>query len=121
QDERDDTLPSMEQVARLDAFLDQLDAEQRPAPRQLSAHETAERMMAAQLRLAREGVEEPTPEFLSGLERTVTQAIAHDPRTKGRRGISRGRFLRAAAGAAAAAGRVGAGVEAVEPQRQLRQ
>ena len=54
QDERDDTPPSVEQVARLDAFLDQLGAEQRPAPHQLSAQETAEHMMAAQLRLARD-------------------------------------------------------------------
>jgi nitrite reductase/ring-hydroxylating ferredoxin subunit len=121
QDERDDTLPSVEQVARLDAFLDQLGAEQQPMPLQLSAQEARERMMAAQLRLAREGVEEPRPEFLSGLERTVTQAIAHEQRTKGRRGISRGRFLRAATGAAAATGLVGAGVAADEVQRQLRQ
>jgi cytochrome b6-f complex iron-sulfur subunit len=118
--ERDDVLPSVEQVARLDAFLDQLGAEQRPAPHDLSAQETAERMLAAQLRLAREGVEEPAPEFLSALERTVTQAIAHEPRAKGR-GVSRWRFLRAAAGTAAAAGLVGAGVEADGLQRRLRQ
>jgi nitrite reductase/ring-hydroxylating ferredoxin subunit len=119
--ERDDVLPSVEQVARLDAFLDQLGEEQQPAPHPMSAHETAERMVAAQLRLAREGAEEPTPEFLSALERTVTQAIAHEQRTKGRQGISRWRFLRAAAGAAAATGLVGAGVAADEVQRQLRQ
>src|ERR671935_243390 len=92
--ERDDVLPSVEHVARLDAFLDQLGAEQRPAPHELSAQETAERMMAAQLRLAREGVEEPAPEFLSALERTVTQAIAREGRTKGRQGISRWRLVR---------------------------
>src|ERR687884_1019928 len=119
--ERDDVLPSVEQVARLDAFLDQLGAEQRPAPHELSAQETAERMLAAQLRLAREGVEEPAPEFLSALERKVTQAIVREGRTKGRQGISRWRFLRAAAGAAAATGLVGAGVEADELQRRLRQ
>src|ERR671938_553909 len=96
--ERDDVLPSVEQVARLDAFLDQLGAEQRPAPHELIAQETAERMLAAQLRLAREGVEEPTPEFLSALQRTVTQAIAHERRRTGRQGISRWRFLRAADG-----------------------
>jgi cytochrome b6-f complex iron-sulfur subunit len=118
--ERDDVLPSVEQVARLDAFLDQLGAEQRPAPHQLSADETAERMLAAQLRLAREGVEEPAPEFLSALERTVTQAIAREQRANSW-GISRRRFLRAAAGAAAATGLVGAGVGADELQRQLRQ
>ena len=118
--ERDVALPSVEQVARLDAFLDQLGAEQRPAAHELSAQETAERMLAAQLRLAREGVEEPAPEFLSALERTVMQAIAREQRTNGR-GISRWRFLRAAGGAAAAAGLVGAGVEANELQRQLRQ
>src|SRR5207249_5017211 len=87
----------------------------------LSAQEQAARMRPAQLRLAREGVEEPTPELPSGLERTVTQAIAHDQRTTGRRGISRGGFLRAATGAAAATGLVGAGVAADEVQRQLRQ
>jgi nitrite reductase/ring-hydroxylating ferredoxin subunit len=117
---RDDALPSVEQVARLDAFLDQLGAEQRPAAHELSAQETAERMLAAQLRLAREGVEEPAPEFLSALERTVTQAVAREQRMKGW-GISRWRFLRAAAGAAAATGLVGAGVGADELQRQLRQ
>src|SRR3989440_1125193 len=118
--ERDVALPSVEQVARLDAFLDQLGAEQRPAPHELSADETAERLLAAQLRLAREGVEEPAQEFLSALERTVTQAIAREQRTKDR-GLSRWRFLRAAAGAAAATGLVGAGIEANELQRQLRQ
>ena len=118
--DRDDALPSVEQVARLDAFLDQLGQEQRPVPHQLSVDETAERMLAAQLRLAREGVEEPAPEFLSALERTVAQAIEREQRTKGR-GISRRRFLRAAAGAAAAMGLVGAGVEADELQRRLRQ
>src|SRR5919202_5212377 len=92
--ERDDVLPLVEQVARLDAFLDQLGQEQRPVPHQLSADETVERMLAAQLRLAREGVEEPAPEFLSALERTVTQAMAGEQRTQGR-GIRRRRFLRA--------------------------
>jgi nitrite reductase/ring-hydroxylating ferredoxin subunit len=119
--ERDDELPSVDQVARLDAFLDQLGEEQRPAPGALSAQEIAERMLAAQLRLAREGAEEPAPEFLSGLERTVAQAVAREQGTRGRRGISRWRFLRAAAGTAAAAGLVGAGVEGDEVQRQLRQ
>src|SRR5207248_11107358 len=116
--ERDSALPSVEQVARLDAFLDQLGQEQRPAPHQLSADETAERMLAAQLRLAREGVEEPAPEFLSALERTVTQAIAREQHTKGR-GISRWRFLRAAAGTAAATGLVGAGVGARSEERRV--
>jgi Rieske Fe-S protein len=117
--ERDD-VPSVEQVARLDAFLDQLGTEQRPAPHELSAQETAEHMLAAQLRLAPEGVEEPAPEFLSALERRITQAIAREQRTKGR-GISRWRFLRTVAGTAAATGLVGAGVAADEVQRQLRQ
>jgi nitrite reductase/ring-hydroxylating ferredoxin subunit len=119
--EHDDVLPPAEQVARLDAFLDQLGAEQWPTPHQLSAPETVERMVAAQLRLTREGVEEPTPEFLNALEHTVTQAIAREQRTTGRWGISRWRFLRVAAGAAAATGLVGVGVAADEVQRQLRQ
>ena len=60
--ERDDALPSLEQIARLDAFLEHLGAERRPAPQCLTPQETTERVIAAQLRLACAGVEEPTPQ-----------------------------------------------------------
>lgn len=117
--EGDVTPPSLDELARLDAFLDRLSTERRPAPGDLTEREARERMLAAQLRLAREGVEQPTPEFLGALECRVSQAVAGAQQHKP--SISRWRFLRAAVGTAAAAGLVGAGVEADEAQRQLRQ
>ncbi len=114
---RDDEFPSVEQVAGLDAFLDGLVDDQRPAPRDLTAQETSEWMLAAQLRLAREGVETPTPDYLDALERTVARAVAEHsaqaarPRRQPR--FSRGGFLRAAATLVGGAGLGVAGVEGV--------
>lgn len=105
-----EALPSVEKVARLDAYLDGLGAERRPAPEELSAQELQERQLAAQLRLAQEGVEAPRPEFLQALERQVAGAVAQQGRER-RRGLSRGGFLRAAATLAGGAGLGVAGVE----------
>jgi Rieske Fe-S protein len=107
----DNTLPSVEQVARLDAYLDQLTGERRPEPRDLSEQEARERLLAAQLRLAREGVEAPTPAFLQALEREVGRAVAQEARRRPRPNLSRGRFLRTIA---AVAGGAGAGIAAAE-------
>ncbi len=114
---RDDEFPSVEQVAALDAFLDGLVDDRRPAPHDLTARETTERMLAAQLRLAREGVETPTPAYLDALERTVARAVAShsaaETHTRRQPRFSRGGFLRAAATLAGGAGLGVAGVEGV--------
>src|SRR5215471_8778074 len=107
---RDTALPSLEQVARLDAFLDQLVADRQPVPHSLPPQESAERMLAAQLRLACAGVEEPTPQFLSALERAVAHTLAQGACGNHHLDVSRGRLLRTAVRAATAAGLVGAGV-----------
>jgi Rieske Fe-S protein len=118
--QRDDALPSLEQIARLDAFLDQLGADRRPAPQCLTPQETTQHVLAAQLRLARSGVEEPTPQFLHALKQAVERAGAQDQRRQHPTGLSRGRFLGRAAQAAAAAGLVGVGAVADEMGRHLR-
>src|SRR2546425_775268 len=108
------SMPSLEQIAHLDAFLEHLGAERRPAPQRLTPQETTERVIAAQLRLACAGVEEPTPQFLHALAQTVERAVARDQRRQHPTGLSRGRFLGRAAQAAAAAGLVGVGAVADE-------
>jgi nitrite reductase/ring-hydroxylating ferredoxin subunit len=115
--ERDDALPSLEQIARLDAFLEHLGAERRPAPQRMTLQETTERVIAAQLRLACAGVEEPTPQFLHALAQTVERALAQDQRRQHPMGLSRGHFLGRAAQAAAAASLVGVGAVADEVGR----
>jgi len=93
----DDERPSVEPVVHLDAFLDQLVADRRPPPDQLTAQETTERVLAAQLRLTRAGVEIPTPDYLGALERAGAYAGAHDTRQRRPLSIGRGRALRTAA------------------------
>ena len=93
----DDERPSVEPVVHLDAFLDQLVADRRPPPAQLTAQETTERVLAAQLRLTRAGVEDPTPAYLSALERAGAHAGAHDTRHRRPFSIGRGDVLRTAA------------------------
>jgi Rieske Fe-S protein len=113
-DERDpraDELQSLEQIARVDAYLDRLVADQRPAGHEMLEEELAERIVAAQLRLTREGVEAPTPSFLDRLEMETARAAAREAHTRPRPGLSRGRFLR---GLATLAGGVGLGVAGVE-------
>jgi len=121
---RDDEIPSVEQVARLDAFLDGLVDERRPAQRDLTAQETAERMLAAQLRLTKEGADIPTDAYLDTLERTVARAVAeHSAATSPRRQprFNRGGFLRAAATLVGGAGLGVAGVEGAAVVRENRQ
>lgn len=107
--ERDAAPPTVQQIAHLDAFLDSLVAERRPAPCVLTAVELAERMVAVQLRLARDGIENPAPEFLHALEQAMARGEARKTRRRGR--ISRSGFVGAALRTAAAAGLVGAGAE----------
>jgi Rieske Fe-S protein len=108
----DEALPSVHEVANLDAFLDRLVQDQRPDAGGLTEQEMREHLLAAQLRLARDGVEEPSPAFLEALEKDVGRAVAA-ARPRGRRvGFSRGRFLRSAAVLASGAGLGAAGVEA---------
>jgi cytochrome b6-f complex iron-sulfur subunit len=112
--ERNDARPTLEQIARLDAFLEHLGGERRPTPQRMTLQETTERVIAAQLRLACVGVEEPTPQFLYALAQTVERAVARDQRRPHPPGLSRGRFLGRAAQATAAAGLVGVGAVADE-------
>jgi hypothetical protein len=115
--ERDDALPSLEQIAHLDAFLEHLGAERRPASQRMTPQETTERVIAAQLQLACTGVEEPTPQFLRTLAQMVERAVARDQRRQHLTGLSRERFLGRAAQAAAAVGLVGVGAVADEVGR----
>jgi cytochrome b6-f complex iron-sulfur subunit len=110
--QRDNALPLVEQIARLDAFLDQFGAERRPAPRRLTLQEVSEYILAVQLRIAREGVEAPSPQFLTALERAIEHAVAQEQRRHQQMGLSRGYLMRTAIRAATAAGLVGTGVAA---------
>jgi Rieske Fe-S protein len=110
-DRPQDDLPSVESIAGLDAYLDDLLAERRPSPRGADG-DLAARQFAAQLRLAREGVEQPAPEFLDKLEQEVARAVAGG-KPRERRWLSRGGFLRSMATLAGGAGLGVAGVEAV--------
>lgn len=111
----EDMPQSVEAIAALDAFLDDMTAERRPrrdpAPEEQDAY-----MMAAQLRLARDGVEEPSAAFLARLERDVATAAARQASPR-KPGVSRGGFLRTLAGVA---GGAGLGVVAVEGVNTLR-
>lgn len=119
--EHRDVPPSVDDLMRLDAYLDSLLREQQPDQQMPVDEELRMRMLAAQMRLSREGVEAPRPEFLQSLEAEVKQAIGNE-KEKRRRGqnVSRGRFLRAAATFAGGAGLGVAGVEgvAIEQEQQ---
>ncbi len=79
------TLEQMrERVERLNTFIDCLNAERRPVPERLTAHEVRERLMAVHLHLARPGVAEPEPAFLRRLERAVRRAVAAERPRHGR-------------------------------------
>ena len=106
----EDQIPSVDQIASLDTFLDALLDDRRPDPGSLTDVEMHARVLAAQLRLARGEVEEPRPEFLRDLEGRVAHAVAQDAR-KRRPLVTRGGFLRSAA---TLAGGVGLGVVGVE-------
>jgi cytochrome b6-f complex iron-sulfur subunit len=106
-----DGLPSVGQIARTDAYLDRLVADRMPGKQEAAEAGLAERMIAAQLRLAVEGVEVPSPAFLERLEKNVAAAAAAGGRAHARRDVSRGSFLRRIA---TLAGGVGLGVAGVE-------
>lgn len=99
----------LEQVSRLDAYLDQLVGERPGAAHELGAEELVARVLAAQLRLVRDDVEAPSADFLARLDREVAKAIETAARPPRRARLSRRGFLR---GAATLAGGVGIGVAA---------
>jgi Rieske Fe-S protein len=99
---------SMEAIAALDAYLDDLVADRGAVSRDLGPQEQEAFVIAAQLRLAREGVEQPSAAFLARLEREVAGAVPRAPER--RKGLSRGGFLRSMA---TLAGGAGLGVAAV--------
>jgi Rieske Fe-S protein len=112
----EDEPQSVEAIAAMDAYLDDLVADRRPKSRELGPQEQEAHMLAAQLRLARDGVEQPTAAFLARLEREVAGAVAREPAR--RRRLSRGGFLRSMATLAGGAGLGVAGVEGVAAIRE---
>ena len=113
--DHDEEIPSVEQVARLDAFLDDLTAGRQPESQDLSPQELQERVLAAQLRGAQPDAAAPSADFLRSLEaRVASAAAAERAGASGARRparLSRGRFLRSAT---TFAGGVGLGIAGVE-------
>jgi Rieske Fe-S protein len=108
----DETLPSLEQIAALDAYLDRLAGDHHaPVPSSESDDTLAERQLAAQFRLLREDVERPSAAFLQSLEAQVSRAVKHEARARRGSGVSRMGFLRTAVTLAGGAGLGIAGVE----------
>jgi len=110
------------EIASLDAYLDGLARPNRPRREASFPKDAVPRAVAAQLRLLREGAEEPDSAFLERLEariRAAESGQSHDSARRSR--LSRVGFLRVAAGVAAAAGFTGAGFEADELGHRLRQ
>jgi cytochrome b6-f complex iron-sulfur subunit len=108
--DRDESIPSLDEVAGLDAYLDALNDDRRPAARDLTPRESVDRMLAAQMRLLHEDVETPSPEFLAKLESTVARAVTAAP-SRRRPRLTRVGFLRSAA---TLAGGIGLGVAGTE-------
>jgi len=97
----------IEQVGRLDAYLDRLLSERSGQASGLGRDELVASILAAQLRLIRDDVESPSTDFLERLDRRVAAAIAADERPPRRALVSRRGFFR---GAATLAGGIGIGV-----------
>jgi len=120
EDGRKEHVSSVQHIANLDAFLEHIVAEQRPKGRTVDEQELADRILAAQLRLAHEGVEQPSATFLHELEKKVLQRGREVPLPR-RAPVSRNRFLRSLATLAGGAGLGVAGIEGVahftEPTR----
>lgn len=115
--EKDDIAPaSMPGVAALDTYLDRLVGSD-PREEPDAPVDPIIRAVAAQLRMAHDGVEDPDPAFLERLYQEVAASHVRQERSK----VSRLRFLRGAGLAAAAAGLAGVGYEIDEEQRRLRQ
>lgn len=115
--EKDDTAPaSMPEIAALDAYLDKLIGSD-PREEPDVSLDPVIRAVAAQLRMAQDGVEDPDPAFVERLHQKVAARNVRQERSK----VSRSRFLRGAGLAAAAAGLAGVGYEVDEEQRRLRQ
>ncbi len=113
---------SLAEIASLDAYLDSLSRSNAPRREAAVPADAILRAVAAQLRLVQDGAGEPDPAFLERLEKQVRAAQGQPAQGLPKRSrLSRVGFLRAAAGVAAAAGLAGAGYEADEIQRRLRQ
>ncbi len=115
--EKDDIAPaSMPEVAALDAYLERLVGSD-PRKESDAPVDPIMRAVAAQLRMADDGVDDPDPAFIERLYQEVAARNVRQERTT----VSRSRFLRGAGLAAAAAGLAGVGYEIDEEQRRLRQ
>lgn len=112
---------SMEQAVQLDAFLDQLITDRRPAAHDLSGQELTDRMLATQFRLMLADVEAPTRAFLRSLEHRFRADMGQEQRQRHQAGVSRRHVVRTGARAVAAASLVGVGFAADEAVRHLRQ
>jgi cytochrome b6-f complex iron-sulfur subunit len=109
--------PSMEDVVRLDAYLNTLLDDRRPAGGSLDEEELRRRLAAARLKMAAEDVEMPRPAFLASLQYTINRETAKQRPVK-QRPLSRLGFLRAAATLAGGAGIGVAGVEGLAALRE---
>lgn len=104
--------PSVEDVVRLDAYLNTLLDDRRPAERSLDDDELRRRLVAARLKMAADDAEVPRPSFLASLQQTINRETAKQRPAK-QRPLSRLGFLRAAATLAGGAGIGVAGVEGI--------
>ena len=112
--------PSLEQVVRLDTFLDALVHDQNQGGDGLSEQELRERLVAAQLRMAREDEVQASPAFLQALEQAVGQAVGQQGRPR-RLALNRKGFLRTAATFVGGAGLGVAGAEGVAAAQDMQQ
>jgi cytochrome b6-f complex iron-sulfur subunit len=108
--------PSVDEITGLDRFLDAMLEDRQPDADDAARVDLATQHAAAQLRMAKEGAEAPSAEFLGRLERSVSEAITAEAPRRRRAGVSRGTFLR---GTLAVASGAGIGIIATESARDL--
>lgn len=108
---KDDEPVSVEIIAALDNYLEDLGSTRRPQHPVPAAQDEHILLLAAQLRMARPGAEEPSPAFLSRLENEVRTAVASERKRRPR--VTRGGLLRSLAGLAGGAGLGIAGLESL--------
>jgi Rieske Fe-S protein len=105
------------QALLLDTFLDQLIEDRRPVAHTLTVEDLADRLLAAQLRLAAPGRETPAQAFLDALERRTTGTPGREQHRRHESALSRRRVLRMATRTIAAASLAGVGIATNETVR----
>jgi cytochrome b6-f complex iron-sulfur subunit len=112
---------SIDTFVSLDAFLDQLVADRRPTVPASTVQELKERILAAQLRLLREGVETPQSTFLRTFQNAPARRSAITQRHDGSQEVSRACALRVAVATVTTTGLLGVGVAVDKAWHTLRQ